>query len=60
MWCKNCGDVLMEMYECLTDYHDSRTVMLTERYQCPNCKKRVDRMATYELTREWEKECDED
>lgn len=60
MWCKNCGDVYMEMYECLTDYQDSHTLMLTERYQCPNCKKRIDRMTTYELAHEWERERDED
>lgn len=37
------------------NYHDRDTIIFTEYYWCPNCKKEHERIATYELQKEkWE------
>ena len=52
MDCPNCKE-LMELEDYTTDFHDCNTMMLTEHYWCSHCDKRYERIATYELAREW-------
>lgn len=58
MNCKNCEE-LMELEEYTIDFHDDKTLILTEHYWCHNCGKLYERIATYELAREWMEEEEE-
>ena len=51
MNCPNCGaQLIMEEYH--TDFYHEDTIILTEHHWCPECNKRYERIATYEIAKE--------
>ena len=54
--CPSCGAQLV-MYEHYIEYYDGDTIIMTEHYECEECRKQVpddlcERIATYTLEKE--------
>ena len=56
MWCPNCKDAWMNVYERLWDYTDEQTMVGQEHYYCSNCDKTFSRDVTFVLEKAGELE----
>ena len=56
MWCPNCKDGWMNVYERLWDYTDEQTMVGQEHYYCSNCDKTFSRDVTFVLEKAGELE----